>query len=315
MLTATTLLAGAPTPAGAVDGLDFVSAVNEHRADAGRPPVWLDAAVDRIAVERANQMASARSMYHDMGYIGERLDDLGVCSRLTGEIIAWSSNGTVEGFVAQWYGSDGHRTIMLRDDYTIAGGSWARGSDGNEYAVMIFVDSCGSSPGGFTDIGSSQFRNDIIWLVNAGITAGCSADRYCPRGVVTREQMASFLKRADDLGVSSRDWFRDDNRSPHEGDINRVAEADITGGCDVARFCPTSRVTRGQMASFLVRALDLPAAKRNWFWDDNASMHEDAINRLADAGITGGCASGRFCPNATVNREQMAGFLHRAFAD
>ena len=44
------------------------------------------------------------------------------------------------------------------------------------------------------------------------------------------------------------------------------------------------------------------------------STHEDAINRLADAGDRDGCASGRYCPTGPVSREQMAAFLHRALA-
>ena len=41
------------------------------------------------------------------------------------------------------------------------------------------------------------------------------------------------------------------------------------------------------------------------------SGHEANINRLAAAGITGGCAEGRFCPRSSVTREQMASFLVR----
>jgi hypothetical protein len=33
---------------------------------------------------------------------------------------------------------------------------------------------------------------------------------------------------------------------------------------------------------------------------------------MADAGITGGCADGKYCPNANVLREQMAIFMLRA---
>ena len=56
---------------------------------------------------------------------------------------------------------------------------------------------------------------------------------------------------------------------------------------------PLKAFDRRLLASFLARALDLPAAKRDWFRDDEASIHEAAINRLAEAGITGGCATGR----------------------
>lgn len=164
----------------------------------------------------------------------------------------------------------------------------------------------------FTDIGSSGFKNDIFWLYNRGITAGCSATTFCPRSSVTREQMASFLVRALKLPATSTDFFRDDESSPHESDINRLAASGITGGCASGRFCPKALVTREQMASFLARAFRLPVASIDYFSDDNGSIHQGDINRLAKSGITGGCGTGTFCPKATVTREQMAAFLHRA---
>ena len=60
-----------------------------------------------------------------------------------------------------------------------------------------------------------------------------------------------------------KDWFIDDNDSVFESDINWMAEEGITRGCNPPvndRYCPDARVTRGQMAAFLVRALDLTDA-------------------------------------------------------
>ena len=167
----------------------------------------------------------------------------------------------------------------------------------------------------FTDVDSSIFRNDIIWLNDQAITRGCSTSRYCPEAGVTREQMASFLVRGLELPGTSRDYFRDDETSQHASDINRLAAADVTAGCGPGRYCPRNGVTRAQMASFLVRALDLPAASRDHFTDDDRSPHEGDINRLAEAGVTGGCADGRFCPTSGVTRGQMAAFLRRALFD
>lgn len=165
----------------------------------------------------------------------------------------------------------------------------------------------------FTDIGASAFKADILWLYSAGITGGCSTTKFCPRSDVTREQMASFLVRALKLPSTSRDFFTDDESSGHEADINRLAASGITGGCATGRFCPTRSVTREQMASFLARAFKLATTSTDYFSDDNASIHEGDINRLARSGITGGCAAGKYCPRASVTREQMAAFLHRAF--
>ncbi|MGH2356566.1 MAG: S-layer homology domain-containing protein [Candidatus Limnocylindria bacterium] len=111
------------------------------------------------------------------------------------------------------------------------------------------------------------------------------------------------------VGVS----FSDIAGSPFAADIQWLAQAGITGGCGGGRFCPDAAVTREQMASFLVRAMGLTAgAGANLFWDDDGSMHEPDIDRLAASAITGGCAAGQFCPGSYVTRAQMASFLTRA---
>ena len=112
--------------------------------------------------------------------------------------------------------------------------------------------------------------------------------------------------------------FNDDDGNIHEGAIEAVANAGITAGCNppfATDYCPDRLVTRGEMAAFLVRGLRLPASSGIDFADDNSSIFEDAIERLAGAGITKGCnppANTNFCPNATVTRGQMAAFLVRA---
>lgn len=164
----------------------------------------------------------------------------------------------------------------------------------------------------FTDVADSKFRNDIDWAFNNGITVGCSPTRFCPNGLVNREQMATFLSRMFNLPPTSTDYFSDDSSSPHEANINRVAAAGITAGCGPNRYCPKGLVTRAQMASFIARAAHLvTGGGRNYFWDDNGSVHEANIDRMAAAGMTSGCGSYQFCPNGAVTRGQMAAFLHR----
>ncbi len=163
----------------------------------------------------------------------------------------------------------------------------------------------------FTDV--DGFENEIAWLYREGITGGCTATRFCPSNSVTRGQMAAFLNRALGLPSTGTDFFDDDDGTLFERDINRLAAAGITGGCATRRYCPNATVIREQMASFLTRAFGLPLTSTDFFTDDNTSIHEGSINRLAAAGITGGCAAGRYCPKSDVTREQMAAFLYRAF--
>lgn len=108
--------------------------------------------------------------------------------------------------------------------------------------------------------------------------------------------------------------FHDDDDSEFEGDIEQVAELGITRGCNPPfgdAFCPRDRVTRGQMAAFLVRMFSLPPTLDDFFSDDEASEFEDDINRLAAAGITAGCTASSYCPAERVTRGQMAAFLAR----
>jgi S-layer homology domain len=165
----------------------------------------------------------------------------------------------------------------------------------------------------FDDLWDSPFVASIQWIYDQKITNGCSATLYCPRAAVTRGQMATFLARAMNLPPATRDYFTDDDGMTHEASINAVAEAGITGGCAPHLFCRNDPVSRAQMAAFLVRALDVPPATKDWFHDDDGSTLEASINAMAEAGLTGGCGDGVFCPNQSVTREQMAAFLVRAF--
>lgn len=119
-------------------------------------------------------------------------------------------------------------------------------------------------------------------------------------------------------GELELDWagfFFDDDGSPFVADIDAIASAGITNGCNPPfddRFCPHALVTRGQMAAFLVRALGLSPGSGSGFSDVAGSGFEAEIGALVAAGITNGCDVGRFCPYAAVSREQMAAFLRRA---
>jgi hypothetical protein len=121
----------------------------------------------------------------------------------------------------------------------------------------------------------------------------------------------------DDAPAPTEGTFDDDDDSVHRADIEALAAADITKGCNPPEntlFCPEEAVTRGQMAAFLRRALDLPAGDEG-FSDTGGHTFEADIASLAAAGITKGCnppENSMFCPDQPVTRAQMATFLVRA---
>ena len=121
--------------------------------------------------------------------------------------------------------------------------------------------------------------------------------------------MAAFLDRALHLPATATDYFTDDDGTTFEGNINRLAASGITTGC-TATFCPTA-VTRGQMAAFLDRALNLAGDHDRLLHRRQRHDVRGIINRLAASGITKGCTEHDVLPQADVTRGQMAAFLHR----
>lgn len=105
--------------------------------------------------------------------------------------------------------------------------------------------------------------------------------------------------------------FTDISSSTYANDIAWLYHSGITAGCSPTKFCPGGKVTRGQMASFLVRALQLPKTTSDYFTDDDGSTHEPDINSLAQAGLTSGCSATQYCPGSGVTRAQLATFLAR----
>ena len=100
--------------------------------------------------------------------------------------------------------------------------------------------------------------------------------------------------------------------------IENLARNGITDGCGNGNYCPAAAVTRAQMAVMVLKskhgnAYVPPPATGTVFSDIPASAFAAAwIEQLAAEGVTTGCGSGRYCPNAAVTRAQMAVFLVRA---
>lgn len=63
-------------------------------------------------------------------------------------------------------------------------------------AVVAPTTAFAGGTASFSDVdGSNIFQDDISWLSQTGVTAGCGGDKFCPKDTVTREQMAAFMHR------------------------------------------------------------------------------------------------------------------------
>lgn len=178
-------------------------------------------------------------------------------------------------------------------------------------------------PGGtFVDDDGNTHEGAIEAIFAEGITVGCDQRGifFCPNDPITRGQMAAFIDRALGLPGTSEDFFNDDNGTTFENQINQIAAAEITLGCNPpsnSKFCPDRGMTRGEMASLLARTFPelMPDDAENAFTDDNSSVHEANIDLIAAANMTKGCnppSNTHYCPNEPVSRAEMATFLVRA---
>jgi hypothetical protein len=120
---------------------------------------------------------------------------------------------------------------------------------------------------------TNPFFAHIQKLVDLGITTGCSPGLYCPTATIPRWEMAIFMVRAR---LESHGAAFQTATTPYFGDvptnvegngipfpyIQRSYEERITNGCGSDPtlvpsliYCPDLLVTRGQMASFIMRGL------------------------------------------------------------
>jgi cell wall-associated NlpC family hydrolase len=119
------------------------------------------------------------------------------------------------------------------------------------------VRTSGTSAPVFADTEGSVHRTAIETLADAGLTAGCSGDRFCPNDPITRGQLASLLARAAELPAAPAGTYFTDADGVHRASIDALAHAGIAAGCTLVEFCPSNRLTRAQGATFVARTLGL----------------------------------------------------------
>lgn len=116
----------------------------------------------------------------------------------------------------------------------------------------------------FGDVPSDHWAGRWIEQLSAeGITGGCGGDNYCPNTVVTRDQMAVLLLRAEHgnayTPLAATGMFNDVPSDYWAAAwIEQLAAEGITGGCGGGKYCPATVVNRAQMAVFLVATFNLP---------------------------------------------------------
>ncbi len=184
--------------------------------------------------------------------------------------------------------------------------------------VLLLVGGVLPPGGSFLDDDDLPGEGAIEALALAKLTTGCQPDLFCPHGAVTRGEMATFLGRAlQPAPEPAAPRFSDlDPDAFYIDYVNALADRGVITGEIDGTFQPNRSVSRAEMAAFLDRALELSEADNvGAFVDvDGVEWFAPHVAAIRAAGITTGCAPDRYCPSASVTREEMATFLSRAFS-
>lgn len=108
----------------------------------------------------------------------------------------------------------------------------------------------------FKDIPTNYaYYGEIAALANAGIINGYPDGTFKPNATLTRGQMAKIIARAFELtGNANNLPFKDIANSEYKEYIAALYANKVTTGTTPTTYSPVNPVTRGQLASFVVRA-------------------------------------------------------------
>ena len=152
----------------------------------------------------------------------------------------------------------------------------------------------------------NHWAKDAIDFVSArGLVNGMSATIYAPNNSTTRAQLWTILARQADADLTGgATWF--------ENAQNWAKAKGISDGAN-----PNAAINRAQMVTMLWRAVGQPVAGSTANFADVSAdaYYASAVAWAVENGITTGVGNGKFDPNATCTRGQIATFLWRAMAE
>ena len=171
----------------------------------------------------------------------------------------------------------------------------------------------------FRDVIGHWAEKEILFLAEQGWISGYSDGTFKPNNTVTRAQAAKIISNF--LGLTptkEKITFSDVNENHWALDfINLVAQHKIMNGLGDGRFAPDATVTRAQMAQILYNAglySQSNTNQSNSFTDvDLDHWAYEAIETMKQEGILNGYSNGRFGPNDSTSRAQLAVIIYRLY--
>ncbi|MER1956063.1 MAG: S-layer homology domain-containing protein [Solibacillus sp.] len=143
--------------------------------------------------------------------------------------------------------------------------SVTRGQAAKIIANVLGLDTTNVKDVNFKDLQKSNiYYGPIAALAEAGIINGFEDNTYRPNGTLTRGQMAKIIALAFELKAGETvNPFTDSANSIYADSIVALFANEVTKGKTATSFAPNDAVTRGQLASFVIRANDVYTANKN----------------------------------------------------
>ena len=152
----------------------------------------------------------------------------------------------------------------------------------------------------------NHWAKDAIDFVSArGLVSGMSGTTYAPDASTTRAQLWTILARQNNADLNGGNtWYEKAQLWSKDKGVSDGAN-------------PNGTIDRAQMVTMLWRAAGQPTAGGTANFTDVPadSYYANAVSWAVEGGITTGIGGGRFDPNSTCTRAQIATFLRRAMAE
>ena len=152
----------------------------------------------------------------------------------------------------------------------------------------------------------NHWAKDAIDFVSArGLVNGMNDSIYAPNNSTTRAQLWTILARQNDADLNGGNtWYEKAQLWSKDKGVSDGAN-------------PNGTIDRAQMVTMLWRAAGQPTAGGTANFTDVPadSYYANAVSWAVEGGITDGVGGGRFDPNSTCTRAQIATFLWRAMAE
>jgi CSLREA domain-containing protein len=210
-----------------------------------------------------------------------------------------ATNSTFSGNLANYGGGIINWGILTITNSTFAGnsaytegGAIYNGISGDILTLnnSILANSTGSGKDCFNNSGTVSGTHNLIELDGSGVNAcGTTAPINSDPNLAALTGFPAYFP----LLPSSPAFDAGDDAICAAAPVNNTSQNGVTRPqrthCDIGSF--------EKAPSFS----DVPFSYWSWSW----------IERLASAGITGGCGGGNYCPDSSVSRAQMSIFLER----